>query len=374
METTSISAQPSLPSLPSLNNTHESPTQALYQCITTLRGHSSYISALAVDGNSLYSGSADRQIRIWTHTGHESRCTTITCESPIKSLLISKDTMFSSHQDHKIRVWHIYTKYTQPCRLQAVLPTAKDRILSLLSPGKHVQVRRHKKCTWVQHVDAVSALAFSDNRTILYSVSWDRSLKIWQLSSNKCIESVPRAHDDAISAVVISKLGFIYTGSADTTIRVWKMQEGQKKHKLVDTLQGHRSAVNALALSVEESILYSGSCDRSVVVWGGRDGHREATGALRGHTGAVLCLSVSGDLVCSGSADRTVRMWRRREDKGEHYCLGVLQGHGGPVKSLAMVTSDEDCGDECSSWLVYSGSLDCDIKVWKILVPSSERE
>ena len=307
-------------------------------------------------------------MRIWSPHVESSSHAVIMCWSPIKSLLISGDTMFSSHQDCKIRVWHL----NESCRLRAVLPTARDRILSLLSPTKFVQVRRHKKCTWVQHVDAVSALAISGDGSLLYSVSWDRTIKIWRSSDYKCSESIPRAHDDAINAIMVSKDGFVYTGSADKTIKVWKKHPGQKKHSLVDTLERHRSAVNALALSGDESVLYSGACDRSVVVWEGRDGRRwEAVGALRGHTGAVLCLSVSGELVCSGSADRTVRAWRRLGGQsGGYSCLAVFEGHGGPVKSLAMVAGGaETSSEQDNTWLVYSGSLDCDIKLWKLLVP-----
>lgn len=373
----SISAQHSLQSLPSLNIPEPS-VPAVHRCISTLRGHSSSISALAIHGSSLYSASADNDIQIWTELEPESSDiqksshAAVTCKSPTKSLLISGDTIFSSHQDCKIRVWRINHKENHSSRLQAVLPTVKDQILGLLSPNKYVQVRRHKNCTWVQHADAVSALAVSNDRSLLYSVSWDRSIKIWRLSDFKCVESVPKAHKDAINAVVVTKEGFVYTGSADKTIKVWKRNQNQKKHTLVDTLERHKSAVNALALSCDETILYSGACDRSVVVWEGRDGQRGAMGALRGHTRAVLCLSVSRDLVCSGSADKTVRMWRRGEERGVYTCVGVLEGHGRPVKSLAMVAKAEDYEDECNiTCLVYSGCLDSEIKVWKLLIPSS---
>ncbi|XP_072953153.1 protein JINGUBANG-like [Typha angustifolia] len=382
----SLSSQPSLP-LPSLDyQIPSSPPSSIHQCVTTLKGHSSYISSLAIHGNSLYTGSSDKQIRLWQlpiplepaplQDGPSSSTVAVT-KSPIKSLLVSNGNyLFSSHQDHKIRVWRIGGK--RKGKLLAVLPTVTDRILSLASPEKYVEVRRHKRCTWVHHVDAVSALALSHDAVFLYSVSWDRTLKVWRTSDFRCMESVGAAHDDAINAVAVSRDGYVYTGSADTKIKVWKQPHGERKHSLVSTLEQHRSAVNALALSPDSFVLYSGACDRSVIVWEGRGcgGQMAATGVLRGHKKAILCLATAGELVCSGSADRTVRLWRRGEDKG-YSCLAVLEGHGGAIKSLAVAGAaadfytDGSSGHETNSaYFVCSGGMDCDVKVWKLLVPS----
>lgn len=203
---------------------------------------------------------------------------------------------------------------------------------------------------------------------------------MWRTSDFKCLESTWNAHDDAINAIALSNDGFVYTGSADRKIKVWRKSEGDKKHNLVDTLEKHKSAVNALALSEDGTALYSGACDRSIIVWGkdngGGGGHMVVVGALRGHSKAILCLGVVGDLVCSGSADKTVRIWRRGIGKS-YWCLGVLDGHRGPVKCLtAAVDSCTDgktsgTHEGGNSYLFYSGSLDCDIKVWQVWVPAS---
>lgn len=236
----------------------------------------------------------------------------------------------------------------------------------MLIPKNHVQVRRHKKSTWVHHVDTVSALALSKDRTLLYSVSWDRTIKIWRTRDFTCLESVSNAHDDAVNAVAVSDDGHVYTGSADKKIKVWKKREGEKKHSLLDTLEKHNSGINALALSSDGSVLYSGACDRSILVSEkGENGELVVVGALRGHTRSILCLAVVENLICSGSEDKTIRIWRG--EGNEYCCLGVLEGHRGPVKSLSAVV--DRCDSSEASYLVYSGSLDCDIKVWQIFVP-----
>lgn len=393
----SLSSQPSLPSLPSLGPRDQNVIPSLHQCVATLRGHSSYVSALAVDGDSLYSASSDGRIRAWPlddGSGRQeqqrdddgcSATVVAACSSSVKSLLATGNgLLLSSHQDGKIRVWRVGSRKDGSRRLvpRAVLPTCVDRLRTFLLPWSYVQVRRHRWRTWVHHVDAVTALAVSPDGALLYSASWDRSIKVWRLPGFRCVESIAAAHDDAINALAVSPDGDVFTGSADKKIKAWRRHpERRNKHVLVQTMERHRSAVNALALGAGGRVLYSGACDRSVVVWeraGGGAGHMEATGTLRGHAKAILCLAAAGDVVCSGSADRTVRVWRRETENMAYTQLAVLEGHGAPVKSLALLYG---CGrGSCGGWdegssagggcaLVCSGALDGEVKIWSALVP-----
>lgn len=400
----SLASQPSLRSLPSLDVHDLNTSPSIHQFIATIKGHSSasaYVSALAVDGDSLYIASSDGSIRLWALDGarrsqeeqqqddgcsssSSSSTTVADTDSSVKSLLATGNggLLLSSHQDGKIRAWRAGSRRrdgeTRPqLVLRAVLPTAVDRLRTCLLPWSYVEIRRHRRCTWVHHVDAVTALAVSPDGALLYSASWDRSIKVWRLPGFRCVESIAAAHDDAINALAVSPDGRVYTGSADKKIKAWTRGPGQRKHALVGTMERHRSAVNALALGANGKVLYSGACDRSVVVWesaGGGDGGMEATGTLRGHARAILCLAAAGELVCSGSADRTVRVWRRGGAENNGYtCLAVMESHGAAVKSLALVRGGRDddgsCSSEGSSALVCSGALDGDVKIWSVFIP-----
>ncbi|KAK4423799.1 protein JINGUBANG [Sesamum alatum] len=377
----SLTSQSSLPSVPSLTPhfqalDHATSSAARYRCLATLKGHSSYVFSLALAGKNLYSGGSNGEIRVWDRNPSSLSQNYIVSEgySAVKSIVVLGDKLFTAHHDHKIRVWRIANSTPhQKYKLITTLPTVNDRCMRLFSAKNYVQVRRHKKSTWVHHVDTVSALVLSRDGSLLYSVSWDRTLKVWRTSDFKCIESVQNAHDDAINAVVVSNDGVVYTGSADKTIKIWKKPDGEKKHSLVSTLEKHKSAVNALALSTDGSVLYSGACDRSIIVWEKDDGggaHLTVAGALRGHKKAILCLAVVSDLLCSGSADKTVRIWRKGSGKS-YSCLAVFEGHRSPVKCLtAALDNNQSCNnDSGNSYMIYSGSLDFDIKVWQIFVP-----
>ncbi|KAF2316035.1 hypothetical protein GH714_040830 [Hevea brasiliensis] len=283
----SLCSQLSLPSIPSLSSSSQRHHQHFlsnthHHCLATLKGHTTYVSSLTLTEKFLYSGSSDKEIRAWkrnhldSELNHENQCNNIVAvgKGAVKSLVVLADKLFSAHQDHKIRAWKTSSqepdiqKYTH----LATLPTLGDRALNILLPKNHIQIRRHKTCTWVHHVDTVSALALSKDESLLYSVSWDRTLKVWRTSDFKCLESISSAHDDAINAVAASSDGDVYTGSADRKIKVWRRSSGGKKHSLVATLEKHNLGINALALSTDGSILYSGACDRSILVWEKDDG------------------------------------------------------------------------------------------------------
>lgn len=376
---TTLNSQPSLQSIPSLTSqpyNHHHPTTH-HHCIATLKGHSSSISSIALAGKFIYTGSSDKEIRHWSlHTlTSESDIEYLTANSvfagngAVKSLVVFSDKLISAHQDHKIRVWKIDSPKTDHHKLTrlATLPTLSDRALKLLTLKNYIQIQRNKKCTWV-HVDTVSAVALSRDESLLCSVSWDRTLKIWRTTDFKCVESVSYAHDDAINAVALSMNGDVYTGSADKTIKVWRKKSGETNYSLAATLDKHNSGVNALALREDGLVLYSGACDRLILVWeNDHGGNMVAVGSLRGHTKSILCLAAVKDLVCSGSTDRSVRIWRGVDRT--YSCLAVLEAHKGPVKCLTAMCEQYNPSDDTSSYLLYSGSLDCDIKVWKISVP-----
>lgn len=141
---------------------------------------------------------------------------------------------------------------------------------------------------------------------------------------------------------------------------MWKKKE-DNKYGLLATLEKHKSAVNALALNQNGSVLFSGSCDRSILVWETEDSanHMAVAGALRAHAKAILSLINVHDLLFSGSADRTVRIWQRAFD-GSYCCLTVLDGHRTPVRSLAVAVADG------GGVKVFTGSFDGEIRVWQV--------
>ncbi|RVX12064.1 Protein JINGUBANG [Vitis vinifera] len=247
-----------------------------------------------------------------------------------EAIVISGEKIFTGHQDGKIRVWRVSPKNPKLHKRIGSLPTFKDFLKSSINPKNYVKVRRKRSVLRIKHFDAVSCLSLDQDQGLLYSGSWDKTLKVWRISDSKCLESI-RAHDDAINAVVAGFAGLVFTGSADGTVKVWHRQLHGKgtKHLFLQTLLNQETAITSLAVNTEGAIIY------------------------------FLCLATAGNLVFSGSADKSICVWRR--EGGIHTCLSVLTGHTGPVKCLAVEEDQESTkGDQ--RWIVYSGSLDKSVK------------
>lgn len=124
-------------------------------------------------------------------------------------MVIHGEKIFTGHQDNKIRVWKLNEKQ-KVLTCVATLPKFSDRLMKIVFAKNYVEIRRHRMCTWVHHVDVVSCLALSKDGTMIYSGSWDRTFKVWRTSDYKCLESVWNAHDDAINALVVSHDWYVF--------------------------------------------------------------------------------------------------------------------------------------------------------------------
>nr|XP_043639822.1 protein JINGUBANG-like [Erigeron canadensis] len=308
-----------------------------HQRITSLKPlPSCHVDILAIHDNLLYAatGNLIHLIDATSFAILDTFSDQGSSSGSVKSVTFSNGHIFTAHQDNKIRVWKLIENKYYHHKHIATLPTFEDRLFRSVLPKNYVQVRRHCKKLWIQHQDAVSGLALVTEQLIC-SVSWDRYLKIWQASDFRCLDSI-KVHDDAVNSVVVSVNGTIFTGSADCKIKIWGKVFG--KYKLIVTLEKHKSAVNALALNEDGSLLFSGGSDRVIMVWvkeHGSNNYMVLAASLRGHLKAVLCLVYVCDLLFSGSADRTVRIWQRGCE-GKFCCLKVLDGYERPVRSLVV--------------------------------------
>ncbi|XP_002987505.2 protein JINGUBANG [Selaginella moellendorffii] len=354
-----------------------------YRCLRSFNqeSHAVFSLGLVHDGGVICGGLGNNQISVWRHSDatHLLTLRSKLHAGAVKSLLVAGDKLFSAHQDKKIRVWRLSKSNHTQHTLVATLPTLKDLVAE--STSSRFSSKKNKAARSVQHTDVVSALALGDG--VVYSASWDKTVKVWRLSDLKCIESFV-AHDDAVKALV-AKAGFLYTASADSKIKIWKREASDKKssktyhrHLLARVLErpgNCSSAVNALALGGDggdDKVLYGGSSDSSISVWE-LNPDMEAvslSGLLSGHTQAVACLATLRDLLCSGSADKTIRLWRRERKQGyspSHISLSVVQGHTGPVKSIVLAP------DRIGLCSITSGSLDGQAKMWRVY-PCQERD
>lgn len=86
------------------------------------------------------------------------------------------------------------------------------------------------------------------------------------------------------------------TSGKDRMIKLWDLNS----NKLIDTLKGHRDTVNCLKFARNNNTFLSGSSDRTLKVWDA--GERAYIDSYFGHKNAILSLDSIGseDFVSSG--------------------------------------------------------------------------
>ncbi|KAI9071101.1 hypothetical protein K1719_046942 [Acacia pycnantha] len=323
-----------------------------------------HIYSLAACNDLLYTGSDSKNIRVWKD--HKEFSGFKANSGLVKAIVIAGERILTGHQDGKIRVWKVSGKDQNLYKRMTTMPTLRNYIKCAIKRSNYVEThdKRHRSKLWIKHYDAISCLGITEDCSLIYSASWDKTFKVWRASNYKCLESVT-AHDDAVNALALGFDGLVFTGSADGTVKVWRreLQGKGTKHFFSSVLMKQESAITALAINQEGNVLYCGSSDGLVNYWEW-DRNLSHGGVLRGHKLAVLCLTTAKILVFSGSADASICVWKRSLN-GEHHCMSILNSHTGPVKCLAVEKDHEAMCNE-RRWILYSGSLDKSVKTWRV--------
>jgi WD40 repeat protein len=101
----------------------------------------------------------------------------------------------------------------------------------------------------------VTSVAFIPNGPILVIGSRDRTVKLWQLSSDyhsaTCVatlEGYGVGHHDHVRSVAFRPTGYLFAiGSDDKTVKLWRLSSDNLSATCVATLKGHSNYVTSVA-------------------------------------------------------------------------------------------------------------------------------
>ncbi|KAK4120642.1 WD40 repeat-like protein [Parathielavia appendiculata] len=260
------------------------------------------------------------------------------------------------------------------------LYTMRRRLESNWERGKYVNFQfPHPAYPEEGHGECVYSL--QHNSQYLVSGSRDRTLKVWDMKSRRCLRTLAKHRGSVLCLQFDSspEEDLIVSGSSDSDVIIWRFSTGEPIQILKNA---HRESV--LNVRFDQRILVTCSKDKTIKVFNrkplrhGDLGYQEVDpvprnvkdygynlpmtpddfpvvpawtmiGCLEGHGAAVNAVQIHDREVVSASGDRYIKVW----DWPTQVCTRTIVGHH---KGIACVQYD--------GRRIVSGSSDNEIKVF----------
>ncbi|MBN2559618.1 MAG: protein kinase [Phycisphaerae bacterium] len=339
------------------------------RCLRTFDGHTDNVNAVSVssDGRRVLSGSADKTLKLWNVQGsgssfaaqlHVARPTTSEVASAVS-------TQYRSLIDDTEKAYQRSDFLSAPRSLRQAraLPgcsrraDAVDRWMSLYRhlPKAGLQGGWEER-SFEGHADWLSSVCLSSDGRWALSGSADQTLRLWEVSSGRCVRTFEGYGDRVNSVCLSSDNRWALSGSWYSVLRLWEVSSG----RCVRTFEGHEAWVSSVCLSSDGRWSLSGSADDTLKLWEVSSGRCVRT--FEGHTDDVnsVCLSSDGRWALSGGGfrDRAVRLWEVSSGR----CVRTFEGHADQVTSVCLSLD----GRWALSGSGHTGGEDRTLRLWEI--------
>jgi WD40 repeat protein len=242
---------------------------------------------------------------------------------------------------HTSGIWHL--KYL-PYKNGYVASASEDRTVNVWDTLTWTSIQ-----IYTNHSSAVYSLNQIDNDTMV-SGSADQTIKIWKISTGETLQTinvnalvfVVRVFSIEYKQIVCGK------GGSSNNLQIYNYDTGN----LIRTLNGHSYDVNSIEM-LSGQFMASGADDKRVIIWDLFSYSIKYN--LTRHTFSVYCLKrLSSNLIASGDSNGLIIIWNWLT--GER--MFNLTGH-----TKAIYFNSLDLYDEQT---LISGSWDKTVKFWNI--------
>ncbi|MEU6221733.1 AAA family ATPase [Streptomyces sp. NPDC047022] len=219
------------------------------------------------------------------------------------------------------------------------------------------------------HTSWVSTAVFSPDGRTLVTAGDDGSIWLWNVTDPRhprpFAEPLTGANGTIYLAAFSPDGRTLATADDDHTVRLWNVSDPRHPRSLGAPLTGYTGAVRSVAFSPDGKTLASGGDDAAIRLWNVADPrHPHSLGTpLAGATSTVhsVAFSPDGKTLASGSKDDTVRLWNVADPRHPHSLGKPLTGHTGPVWSVAFSPDGS---------LLAAGSADSTASLWNVSNPA----
>ncbi|CBF77455.1 hypothetical protein AN4469.2 [Aspergillus nidulans FGSC A4] len=254
-------------------------------------GHISSIKAAKfISPSSIASAGLDRTVRLWKYTEAEDgfsgkivpQVELYGHKSGINSLAVHASTnrILSASADHNVGFWST-KKSDAPAAPESLLPSAASRTSKRRKLNASVSVSQRGPLALLSgHTAPVSDAIFdARDSTVGYSVSWDHSLRTWDLVTAALVDTRTTSHS-LLSLQHLPDHNLLATGTSARHITLIDPRASAATISAM-TLRGHTNAVVSLARDPHSIYgLISGSHDGTCRIWDLRATKTDKGGAV----------------------------------------------------------------------------------------------
>ncbi|CAH9146703.1 unnamed protein product [Cuscuta epithymum] len=159
--------------------------------------------------------------------------------------------------------------------------------------------------------EQVTALALTPNNSLLFSASHSRQIRVWDLSTLKCLRSWKANEGPVMGLACDSSGGLLATAGADRKVQVWDVDGGFCTHYF----KGHKGVVTSIMFHPDPNrlILFTGSDDSTARVWDLTI--KKCLATLEKHQSTITSFAVSLDgwTLISAGRDKVVNLWNLQD-------------------------------------------------------------
>jgi WD40 repeat protein len=330
------------------------------EALRTIEGDSESQESVVVTPDTRYIivGARDRTIRVYNFKTGDLVFVLEGHERPVLSVTLTRDgqNIISTSEDKTTRVWSLQTG--EQLRLlrghsggvyEATVTIDGRRLLTCSFDGQiHIwNLLTSEMLRAFPHTGRVGVLCESPDGRQLATGTDDDRIHVWDLGTGELIQTL-EGHKNAIDDLIITPDGcHIISASSDKSVRVWDLHSGEQIH----LLKGHTDAVGSVVITPDSRYILSGGRDDAIRVWDAKTG--APVKVLKGHSGRVhgITIAPDGHHVLSGAWDETVRVWDLEEGK----LVRTLPRH---TKSVGPVATTQDGRH------IISGAREDKVVIW----------
>jgi len=257
---------------------------------------------------------------------------------------IKTNKMISQLQVHQSRIYSLVA-----LNIGEIWCASDDGSISILDASK---CKVLKPISQSSSEFSVKSLLVIDERTVwsLVSTLNDSKIVSWNSFDLKSLNTV-KVEEPSACMCMIKKHGLVWIGGLTKIFVVF-----MKTLKLVGHFNAHSSKISSIVLTSQEQVWCTS--DKSITVW--NPNKVDTIAVLNEHETKVLSLCSCGDYVCSGAA-KIVMIW----DSKSFACLMKIPSHEDAVTAIVF---------DSNTSLMYSGSFDRSIQIWKVGAPIEEKK